>query len=210
MPSIRQKVFKNFYPIGGSGHDIWTIVVSHSHPSLLKSLTRVNKFTNKIIYEKYPLEKWIDWVVRDSWKRIPFSYTNIRNEFSGMFEEWSKVMNSTIKSCFVQYLVYHLLDITSLEFLPTLTEDERNTLKCPFFINSNRDKIYFKGHDHFRLHNDTLNLENCIVIDKTVPYSRSSFCLKTHRYMNGKPVYLRISTQCICYVNITEYFDKVL
>jgi len=100
-----EKVFRDLYSIGGSGHDIWTIIVSHSHPSLLKSLTRVNKFTKKIVYEKYHLENWIDYVVRDNWKRIykkkEFRYAWIRNEFPGMFEVWSKVMNSTIKSCFI-------------------------------------------------------------------------------------------------------------
>ena len=83
-------------------------------------------------------------------------------------------------------------------------------MNCSFVTNTRTDMIYFDGHRYLRLHNNTLNLDECVVVDKMDSYCRDYFYLKTHRYKDGKPVYLRIPTSYNCYVDVTEYFDNVL
>src|SRR5271154_119310 len=64
---VKEQRMPNLYSMGGNIHELWTLIILRAHPSLLAALSLVNAFTNKIIYEKYSLEKWIDYAVRRLW-----------------------------------------------------------------------------------------------------------------------------------------------
>lgn len=218
--------FKGLYSFGGSEHELWCMIIMRVDLSLLTSLSLVNKFTRKYIHTKYPLEKWLDYIVKKTrkrkwkknpWLSAPFSYFSMREkwvegprrtrkEFLSKFFPGYETMNDNMRLCTFKYLLRHLLiENTFYPFHPSMTIDEGNLSDCIFSFHNKR--IFFRGST--RKHYKEPVLDNATIIDKRSPRYELSCYIKTHKYTEGKPVYLWVSSDTRSYVDVTEYFEDV-
>jgi len=226
------KVYPDLYALGGDCHELWTLIVLHSDFSFLPTLSRVNKFTHKLIYDKIPLDKWIDRVIRRHWQKHhkkEFSFTNLRQEKRRTakqekeFRDWWRNMNDPIRYAFLQYLSDHIL----LAFYPypvlnihgTMIEDWcsrdiRALANCSFHFDYKNKMFYYCNGGIINVGSQELNMnaDHVVIVDKRNPspfYHDYSFYIKTTKTENGKPIYLWLSINPTRDADVTEYFDDV-
>ena len=226
---LMEKVYPDLYALGGSGHELWTLIVLYSDFSFLPTLSHVNKFTNKFIYDKIPLNKWIDYVIKRNWKnhhKKEFSFMNLRNEtvrgnskFRKTFINWWRCMNDIMRYAFIQYLSDHLL----LTFNPNpvlnihgtmiedwCSKDIKELSKCLFYFDRANKALYY--YSSINVGSKKLdNADQVVIVDKRNPQPGNDYFsyIKTHRIENGKSVYLCLSIFHTSGINVTEYFDDI-
>ena len=216
-----QKAYQGLYALGASSHELWMLIVLRVDPSLLYALSLVNTFTNKLIYEKYNLEKWVEYVFKTYWKkkykRIPYSFANIQEKdhyCSFLPDKWWAFPKREVKLQVFRYMIKHLIDLPDLwrmysfdQTLP-LTIDEKNMLNCIVEFDTKQKRMYFSGClDAYYVEPD---LKQVIVINKKKYPEERPVYIRTHKYTDQKPVYLCLPADSYTYyTDITEYFDDV-
>jgi len=207
-----EHAFSDLYSFGI--HELWILIVLRVDPCLLATLSLVNKFTKKIIYEKYPLEKWAEYGIVNRWKfiyRRQFSHSALRIANMSRFLP-ARIWRTTkmqIQTHLIRYMLRYLVDVNLLHFCcPMLTGDEKNLTNCHFMCVPRKKKVFFYGCFLYGYVHPT-NLDQCIVVDKRASVVDVSCYIRTPKYKDGKPIYLNLSATSLLPTDVTEYFDDV-
>ena len=227
------QLWNGLYSLGAECHDIWTRIVLLCHPSLLNSLTRVNKFTYDLIYKKYSLEKWIDHEIREfiRWncavnvhildtqteqeKRIMLRKSTL-SDIRARIEHWYKynfcIHNKIVKQELLKYLSKHLIPI-SLMNMKIFGKNEQydkemiDIILCLFRFREN--KIFYIGaYDNV----NQLFPVNAVVHNLNTD-GFDSIYLKTQLQENDLPVYLCVPKYRYYGqqpIEVTQYFPFAL
>lgn len=233
------KLWNSLYSFGAKCHDLWTKVVLSCHPSLLNSLTRVNKFTKNVIYRQYPLQEWLDFEIREF--LCYFSSLNvqilqnlhqqdqrlilkkatlddIRTSMLNWYRNKFPYHNKRIQHELLVYTATHLIPMP-FSFRQRLIDSGRLKIRpremlaissTSFGFRDN--KIFYSGGG-YGCCKVLIPPKKSIIYDLLRERDSGIFYLKSQLQENGIPVYLRLPAYLSFYndaIDVTKFFPKAL